>query len=280
MKHIVSKNKFEGKICQFLYLENTEDAVAFNSFNSLLLAKQSIAFWIAFKSQKFRNTPNDYLAHEGEPYNPIARLLALKMTLSTEESISLLDFCNMSDEMINDLSVSILKGTANEIVRINLDGGVLVNAEIEEGAEDISLKQMENFLLHRDINYDFVIRTRGAYLSKWTHYTNSFSDNYLNSSPLDRKEVTEIYFFNKRTRMFTESDYVNFFASALDNGLEFLFYKIDTQQIKQTEDLLRRLEEAVTLTGKNLTILFKIREYDVKTTEHIKSDKLKIYFIK
>ena len=131
--HPYRSGEYENKEFHFILIEDMEDYLEFINHDGPVRAKESVDFWIGFKSQNFRTTPLNYMCHEFND-SLMAPILALQLD-TAEEPTSLIKYCENSDDLIKGINESILGFLrGGKVARINSTGGLcsIEKKEIEE----------------------------------------------------------------------------------------------------------------------------------------------------
>lgn len=258
------------KLYKFLVIENTNDLEIFSNANAFIKAKQSINFWMGFKQEKYYNTPYGYVAHQVEAANTMASVMATKLTFS-DKPVSITDYCNFSDKVINDIHHSMLKMLCNGFdVRVNQSTGFCpISTDELSGYDEVkSITDQEavSFLLNNgDINYKFEINSSNLIIE---------NDKYAPDSLvklLEGKDYQLISLFKQRTIMFKPIDFFNLFKDGINNGLRSIYFATTGQDISQIQKLTQVLEQVMkALPNAQLNIYAKL--YSSEKQQSIKTE--------
>lgn len=279
MKLLTSTER--SKKHSFICLESKEDADTYSKINDKIKSRQAVSFWMGFKSQNFRATPLDYLVHEVSDNNSIASVLAAKMQCK-EEPTSLVQYCNYSDNIINDMNNCIYRYiNRGDKVRLNVAGGYCPIRDIEgyESAEDINEQQMLNFLLHRDINFDFKIEGDSVLIENDSYIPKELVRLFSEKNNKRIEDVQILASFKHRTLLFKDHDFIKLFTDGVEQGLQNVVFKTIAQDVPQINKLKSVLEAVMgKYPNKILHIWCSIPQYSQKLI-NTKTDNIRIHFL-
>jgi len=253
-----------NKRYSFLLLENNEDLIAYTYIDKIVKSKQAISFWMDLKSQDFRKTPNDYLAHEVSE-NSIARVLSLNMEIK-RTTTSIIDFCLDTDSIIFELHERLDEyiNVLHKNVRINELGGICTidnNFSEYDVVKDIDEKQMLNFILSKNIDFDFNIKGKSIVIENDNINPKSLIKLFVNKTSI--KDIQIFQGFKMKTILFNEKDFFKFFKEGLIQGLENIIFETTGQDVNQINLLKQILEQImVSFPEKEITIFVKTYSSD------------------
>lgn len=229
-----------------LLIENEKDLILFISYDSEIRSKQSIDFWIGFKTQTFRTSMGDYYCHERDCRNTsIQQFMALYVEMKGVESV--IDYCSASDKILGS-KYSTMQNILNrgEYVRVNNLGGyspyndgMFVIDEMKDIVED---EQVKNFILSGEINLPMVIDKKCLVLENADRPPSNFISKIKDIIKYDDNDIQTFTTFKLKTILWDKKEYIEFFKKGFLNGLDTIAFQSTLQDIQQFNKLKELLE--------------------------------------
>ncbi len=223
----------------YICIENEHDAQVFAQYNSLIKSRQSVNFWMGFKSQSYRNNMVDYQQHDGERDNIMANVMATRCNLS-ETEVSMLDYCNLSDKIIEDMNRQVLKFIhEGRLVRIADTGGYCPIDDLKEydNALDINEEEALNFMLHKSIDFNFEITKPTIVIENAPRIPKELIEEFCVKTNTDKESIQVFNSFKQRTILFQIVDYKTLFENGIKNGLKNIVVETSAQDVKQLDNM-------------------------------------------
>lgn len=246
-----------------LIIENSNDVLLYNDILAHKNANDNTELWFGFKSQNFRNTISDYMIHETKP-TPESKLLAFKLD-HKETDTSLLEYCEMSDNIVSDKCASILKYiNQGKTVRINKMGGYcfIDDNDINNYDElfEPTVQELNNFIYFGELKKDKIKITKSSVIiENGTYVSDSFKEK-LKDLGID--ECDELLDFKRNIRIYTDEDIVKIFVDGVKNGLKNICFETTGQDLHQVRKMKELLDNVVKLTKTDITLY--IESYNKK----------------
>jgi len=274
---LTSKNKDWSFIC----LESKDDLVKYQAINEQVKSKQAVDFWFGFKSHKFRNSPTSYAQHELESNNTIGLPLAIKMDLS-EKPTSIIDFCSMADNIINDMHSCMFKYIdIGEMVRINYMGGYCPIDNLNEyhTVIDINEQEMYNFIVCGDIKSVFEINSDTIVIENNKYIPEELVNKFNEFTSIPKNNIQVITSFKSKSLLFKDEDYIKFFNDGIiKHNLKNIVFETTAQDTRQIDGIKKVFEYLMSKhTNRILTIYVKTYHKELFKT---KSNNINIIFLK
>lgn len=235
-----------------LIIEDVDDVFLYQEILSEKNANVNTSVLFGFNSQNFRNTLNNYLVHEVDNIPAETRLLAFQLE-NKETDTSLVDFCIMSDKIVYDKCVNILKHiNQGKTIRINNAGGYSFVSEEEINDYD-ELFEAEKNEIFSVIHFGELKHEKYNITKKVVIIENDLSldsgfreklDNVLGHSDYD-----VLLNFKNTIRTYTDGEVVRLFTGAVKKGLNSICFQTTGQDLYQIRKMVRLLDKVVELTG-------------------------------
>ncbi len=255
----------KGNVYSFLFLENMQDVLFYQSINEQIKSRQSVNFWIGFKSQTFRPDIVNFAAHEAESDNAISRFMAAELAWRGT-STSLIDYCGIADNIINEIHAMMKKFILNgQLVRVQKNGGYCP-IKSEDYAEydsivEINEQEMYNFLLNGDIQSEFKITSKTILIENDSYIPHRLVENFCDLTATDKNDIQLITSFKLKTILFKDSDYFNFFNSGIkDYGLTNIVLQTTAQDGRQISGI-KKVMEALMSKHKDKVLNIYVQTY-------------------
>lgn len=267
-----------GKKYSFICLETEQDADSYSHVNAEIKAHQSVNFWMGFKSQTFRQSPSDYYEHEESQDNIMGAALSVKLSFA-QKPVSLVEYCNDSDNIINEMNNRIFKYIRRgDKVRINSNGGYCPISDFEgyEIVKDITEIEMFNFLLHKETDYTFEISGKYLVIENDRHIPEYLIKSFSEKTGISPKQVQIFNSFKHRTVLFKEGHFIKLFKDGIKQGLEAIIFETTAQDVPQINKLKAVFEHLMPFyPDRTLNIWCKIYEHNRKLiTSNVKNIKI------
>lgn len=221
-----------------LIIENTEDVNRYQDAYMPLTAEKNVNALFGFKSQNFRSSLSDYLAHEGINTAPETSLLAVKLALK-ETDTSIVDVCRMSDDIMIHKIMRIYKWIdEGYMVRINNKGGYCYIDTLQnyDSFFEPTDKQLATFInTGKVIDLDFEITKPTIVIEN----AQNVNDTFLNKiySYIPASEIQIINMFKARTIGFKDKDYIEIFSNGIKNGMRNICFQTTGQDFHNIQKL-------------------------------------------
>lgn len=279
----VSEQINDNSECSFLLLENLQDLQIYQNLNQQIKSKDSINFWIGFKSQTFRNSALGYAQHEAESGNTISHLLAYHLDVFRKgESTSMVEYCDIADSIIANVHQGMMDiiENRNSFVRINKMGGycpIDKNLSVYHNQIIINEQEMCNYLLHGEINVDFSIQNKTLVIENDGYLPVSVIEKFTTLTGIAKEDLQIITDFKHKTLLFKSSNWITFFENGIKNGLENIVFETSAQDIRQINELSTVLDHVIP-TGKVISVY--VKSYNTKLFESLTyKEKINIIFL-
>jgi len=239
----------------FVSIDTLEEAEIYREVSSKIMSKQAINLWTEFKSQKFYGDMNGFLAHCPECRAPIKSLLSIKMMLS-ETEVSLIDFCKMADEIIsktNDSVRSLINRGKTVLLNSKFTMCMVTDDSEYEFISDINKEQMINFFLHRDINYKLQIDKPNVFIRNSNYISKNGVQEFCDMVGVNENDIQFIDDFKRRTLLFREEDFVQFFSEGIAN-LKTIFVRLYDYDYFQIIDIKNSLTTVLENVDKKINL--------------------------
>ena len=270
-----SNARFIGDRYSFLFLETLEDLHNYEAISMQILSRQSVGFWMGFKSQPktFYRSPMDYACHEVESDNAMAFIMPIYMELSGKSEVSIVDYCNQSDKILDSIHNNMVHHILNgKVIRAQKNGGYcpISDTEYDEymSVEDINEQEMYNFLLHGDIRSEFKISSETIVIENGKHIPNTIISKFHELTGIAKDQMQVITSFKKKAILFSDKDYVRFFNDGIVNfGLKNIVFETTSQDSRQISNVKKVIEHIMTKhTDKAINVYVMTRYPDAFTT--------------
>lgn len=279
---LIATREYKSKTFKSLILETVDDVLLYAQLNAQIKSRQAIGFWIGFKSQNFRATPLGYVAHEVDSGNTMAQVLATKITLKNEPT-SLVEYCNISDGIINDIHNSMIRFVMSDnLVSVNSVGGYCPIQDTSEylTTAKINEKQLYNFLLFGDIDADLKITAETIVIENDNYMPEELINQFCSKTGVDRLDIQVINSFKHKTLLFKAEDYLNLFHEGITaKGLRNIVFETTAQDLHQISGL-KQVFEKVAQMNRSHTLKIYIKTYS-RNEDLFKTDapNIKIIFL-
>lgn len=235
-----------------LYIDNSEDLEVYIERDILIKTKILMKFYMGFISQDYKHCINDYMIHQRENkvynfLNPVTLFVSMKYK-SPHTLLTFIDEYNNLYGKVYDNMRNYIK--ENKVVCINNNGGhiTLNKTDIDyNNVFDITIKQMDNFILFLPIDSDLSFTKGNNVLliengdNEPKRLVEKIKHDYVNS---------EIFIFNRfktSTILWSNEDWLSYFQKAINNGLKIITFKTTGQDISQITDMKKLLEKIMSI---------------------------------
>lgn len=251
-----------------LIIETYEDLNNYAKFYSDITAEKNINALFGFKSQNFRKSFSDYLQHEYLSSSPEIRLLAMKLNYK-ETRTSLVEYCEMSDGIMNQKLQGMLKGLQSDrMVRINNSGGYcyIDNTDNYEILIEPTDKQLSTFINTGKIeDHEYRINSRTVIIEN--DDKDDLESNFLSKlyKKVDRNNLQILDRFKLRTNGFKDEDFLKLFQDGIDRGLRNICFQTTGQDYHNLQKLYALYLKLVELNpATKINIYFHSHDYKTK----------------
>lgn len=242
----------DGKNYLFLKISNMDDLMLYNKHYSNISAEQNVGLYMGYQRQTFRDGIMNYMVHERN-ISSTTRLFAFKLN-TTQKDMSLIDVCNMSDNLIYQKVAGVKKLIDGGFeALINSVGGYSYISDMSDFDEeiDISEKEVLNFIVKGNINIkdwdlskECVVIENSDSISK---DLKSKMSKYINS-------YTEITNFKRDFHFYSPEEVVKMFVSGVKNGLRSICFETTGQDMFQIENMKKLLNKVQDISGVKLNL--------------------------
>lgn len=263
MKLLKLHSERDKQSYQFTCLETVEDVDKYRAVNEQVKSRQAVGFWFGFKSQTFRKEPLNYAVHE-ENTNTIGLVLATKMNFS-ESPISIIDFCTMSDDIINGMHESMYRlVNQGNMIRINKRGGYCPIDSFDEYQEVLPMNEQEmyNFLICGEVNMDFFINSNTIVIENDNYLPERLINSFHKLTNIPKDNMQIITSFKMKTILFKDEDFIKFFNDGIQNhNLKNIVFETTAQDSRQV-DGIKKVFEYLMLKYPNKTLNIYVKTYE------------------
>jgi hypothetical protein len=286
VKFVKTKDKEKIEYLMLL-LVTKEDVELYSKYYNEITSKKLVSSWFGFKSQSFRTTYHDWLAHE-RLNCPEANLAALKLRFVDEEIITIVDVCNIFDSIMNDKIngfYDIILNSEN-IVRLNNRGGYYPISiddmneyydiiEITEENENLISRFILNGELRSNaisIDSDTIILENSSVIDEYfRHYV---KDNVCSKESPYPYELTNL---KQQLMCHSNEEIFNIFDKAVLKGLKNICFQTTGQDLHFAKSLISILDMlikknkdfiAINCFNQNSKIIFQLTNGKIITLVH------------
>lgn len=245
-----------------LIIETTDDVLKYNEILARKNADENVGLYFGYIRQNFRNTINDYAVHEASVSAETQLLMAQLKYKETDTTM--VDYCEMSDNIVNNKCQSILKYVTNgKTIRINNVGGYCFVDDLndyDELIEKPSIEQVTTFTYNGKLEkHEYKITTDTVVIENDITLSDTFKEHlseYIN-------EYDEFVDFKRIVRMYSDKELVELFVSGIKNSLKNIAFSTTGQDLNQIRKMHQLLLTITELTGVKLNLYISTHNKEV-----------------
>lgn len=200
-----------------LLVENIDDVGVYYNILNDRNAKENTDLYLGFKSQSYREYISDYAIHES---NSKAETIVLLHKLNNKETnTSLLEFCQMSDDIVLQKCLSFTKYVNNgKIIRVNNVGGYCFIDDTEDYDElfEPTVEQIESFIRKGDLDKPTINLTKEVLVVENSNYLHDTFTDVLRSYGVNYYDT--IFNLKETFRFLSDSEIVELFVNAVNKN--------------------------------------------------------------
>lgn len=256
-----------------LIIENLDDLVLYNEPYKEINSEKNVNALMGFKSQTFRSTFGDYLAHEQPSASPVSKLMGFKLALK-ETDTSIQEFCQMSDDIMSNKLVSMYKYLDKGLlIRINNSGGYCSIDEIEWYDElfEPTNKQLISFINTGKVETDaLVINNRTVVIENSENISKEFTNDIKNQGVFNPQILNN---FKLKTGLLKDEEIFKIFQDGINRGMRRICFETTGQDFHNISKLFR-IFTALKEANPKTTLKLIAKTNDNRTKELFKNENI------